>query len=286
MDAIKTMLETYKPADKQEAFTALREIMQNVVLLGLYRSNFFNKAAFYGGTALRILYGLDRFSEDMDFSLIHRDLNFDFTRYCKSLEKEIASLGFKVNIQLKKNEGQIRSAFLKADSKVQLLRIESENDIYKTINKQIKIRIEIDTVPPENFQLESRVVYKPTQFTVITFSKPSLFAGKMHAVLCRKWKNRLKGRDWYDLLWYIGERIPLDLRHLKSRMIQTGNFPADTELTSERLKVMLHNRIDNIDYEDAKKDVLPFIKDVKSLDVWERNFFHKVVEDILFQLQI
>ena len=185
---------------------ALREILQEIALLGLWRSRFFEKAAFYGGTALRILYGLDRYSEDLDFSLLKPTAEFDLSRYCSALEKEIRSFGFEATVTGKTKSAQstIQSAFLKADTLKHLLVINTTESLIRNIppGQVLKIKIEVDTDPPPGFDTETRFLLQPISFSVRAFSLPDMFAGKMHAVLCRGWKGRVKGRDWYDLVWY------------------------------------------------------------------------------------
>lgn len=276
------MLKSYKPLNRQETFRTLREVVQNIVLLGLYRRGFFNVGLFYGGTALRILYGLKRFSEDLDFSLFRTDTNFDLRPYMDSLQKELSSFGLQTEIRVKKSEGQIKSAFLKTNTQTTLLLIDGIEKILGDSAKQLKIRLEIDTDPPESFSIESKIVYKPIPFSVITMTKPSLFAGKVHAVLCRKWQTRIKGRDWFDFIWYIGEKTLLDIKHLKARMVQTNHFDINDELNKERVKELLHDRIDAVDFENAKIDVIPFVKDIRIMDSWNKDFFHGAVADMLF----
>lgn len=217
---IKEWIEEYNPQNEEEILSALREIMQEITLAGLSRTDFFEKAAFYGGTALRIFYGLDRYSEDLDFSLLKPDSNFSIEPYFKAVLDEFMSLGLTVSIKEKKKTKQtaIDSAFLKTETIWQEIVLE---DIIKETgvrsNKTLKIKIEVDRQPPLNFKTEEKLLLRPFSFYVKCFAKPSLFAGKMHALLFRKWKNRVKGRDWYDLEWYIKQGIPLDVTHFLTR---------------------------------------------------------------------
>ena len=199
---IKAWIEEYNPQNEAEILSALREIMQEITLAGLSRTNFFEKVAFYGGIALRIFYGLDRYSEDLDFSLLKPDSNFSIERYFKAIRDEFKSLGLTVRIQEKRKATQaaIDSAFLKAETIWREIVLE---DIIKETgvrsNKTLKIKIEVDRQPTLHFQTEEILLIRPFSFYVKCFSKSSLFAGKMQALLFRKWKNRVKGRDWYDL---------------------------------------------------------------------------------------
>ena len=191
---IKEWIATYKPANEDETLSALREIMQEIALAGLSRTDFFKTAAFYGGTALRIFYGLNRYSEDLDFSLLQKNENFSLAPYFLSIQKEFESLGLKVSLRnkLKTKKTAIESAFLKTETLWEELVLE---DIVAQIgirsNKNIKIKIEVDRNPPQGFNTEEKLMLRPFSFYVKCFDQPSLFAGKMHALLFRKWKNRV-----------------------------------------------------------------------------------------------
>lgn len=284
--AVIRMLERYNPATAADTVRALREILQELALLGLWRSKFFDKAAFYGGTALRILYGLDRFSEDLDFSLLRPSEGFDLARYMNSLEREIQSFGFDVSLTAreKKTTNQIQSAFLKADTTKQLLVIQSAERIIREIprGRVIKIKLEIDTDPPPGFGTENKYLLQPIPFPVRTFLPPDLFAGKMHAVLCRQWKSRVKGRDWYDLVWYVGHHPQLHLSHLQERMIQSGHLRKGESLSREKLSELLESAIERLHVNQARKEVEPFVRNPESLLVWSKDFFRDIVKRIVF----
>lgn len=283
-DAVKVMLKRYKCSSVNDYENALKEIIQEIALLGLWRSKFFEKAAFYGGSALRILYGLDRFSEDLDFSLLNKDAGFSLTAYCSAVENELRSFGFSVLVETKvKNiETNIDSAFIKADTLKNMLIIDIPGFVTKKIHsgKLIKVKLEIDKDPPGDFKTEAKYLFQPIPFAVNTFTLPYLFAGKMHAVLCRAWGNRVKGRDWYDLVWYAGRDISLSLKHLENRMKQTNHLNANESLTENSLKQKLCQRIDNTDWNSARKDVENLIKDQSSLELWSVEFFKVICERI------
>jgi len=233
-DAVAKMLAKYECKSVGDYTHALREMMQDIALLGLWRSKFFEKAAFYGGTALRILYGLDRFSEDLDFSLLAPMRGFDIDRYSLALEKELRAFGFDVRVE-KRNKlvsTAVQSAFLKTDSYHELLRKMTDASIARAVprGKVLKIKLEVDTDPPPGFFTESKYLLQPIPFAVRTYTLPDLFAGKMHAILCRKWKNRVKGRDWYDLVWYAANHPQLHLAHLEQRMRQSGHWQEVTAI--------------------------------------------------------
>ncbi len=205
-DAIRSMLDRYSCESHDERVHDLREILQEVALLGLWRSKFFEHAAFYGGTALRVLHGLDRFSEDMDFSLLRSNSAFTLADYGDALAREVNSFGFNVVFEeRRKRQGSaIESAFLKANTYQQMISIEVDEELLRDTHpsEKLKIRLEVDTDPPPGFDTETRYVLQPIPFAVRVYALPDLFAGKLHAVLCRRWQMRVKGRDWYDLVWY------------------------------------------------------------------------------------
>jgi predicted nucleotidyltransferase component of viral defense system len=284
-EAVARMLARYERRRVEDDVKALREILQEIALLGLWRSRFFEKAAFYGGTALRILHGMDRYSEDLDFSLLKPAAEFDLSRYGKALEKEIRSFGFEATVtgKTKSSQSAIQSAFLKADTLKHLLVINTTEPLTASIppGQILKIKIEVDTDPPAGFDTETRFLLQPIPFSVRTFSLPDMFAGKMHAVLCRNWKNRVKGRDWFDLVWYAANHPQLHLEHLEQRMIQSGHLKKTEKLTPEKLSAIEKAAIEKLDVRQARKEVEPFIKDPDTLTIWSRKFFHDVVRRIV-----
>lgn len=283
-EAVAGMLERYDNQSLEDHLQALREILQEIALLGLWRSKFFDKAAFYSGTALRILYGLDRFSEDMDFSLLSPMDDFDLSAYTSALQKELAAFGFDVRIDQrdKSAESAVQSAFLKANTLNQLLVIETSEDLLKTVHRGqiLKIKLEIDTDPPPEFETHTRYLLQPIPFAVRTYKLPDLFAGKMHAILCRKRKTRVKGRDWYDLVWYTANHPRLHLAHLEQRMRQSGHWKGGRQLTPQSFKQLLSQAIDRLNVDQAREEVEAFIRDPKSLAVWSQAFFQDIAERI------
>jgi len=283
-EAVRQILATYEIRSLGDSLRALREVMQEIALLGLWRSKFFEKAAFYGGTALRVLYGLDRFSEDLDFSLLEKNEGFDLADYSEALKRELASFGFAVEIESRiKHPGTaIQSAFLKADTRTQMITVEFERGLIQQVprNQVLKIKLEIDTDPPSGFSTEIRYLLRPVPFAVRTFSLPDLFAGKMHAVLCREWKSRAKGRDWYDLVWFAAHRPELHLSHLDQRMRQTGHWAGPSPLTDTDFRGLLARRIGRVDIDQIRREVEPFVKDPASLALWSKEFFLDVASRI------
>lgn len=278
---IEQMLTKYGPDNNPK--NAIKEVVQEVVLAGLSRAGFFKSAVFYGGTALRIFYGLDRFSEDLDFSLMTPDSSFELASYFTVLEKEVRSLGlnFSVEEKHKTSDSTIRSAFLKGGTKEHILKFFADSDIAAHIpfGEQIKIKFEVDINPPAFATFEHKYRLQPFPYEVGMYDKPSLFAGKIHAVLCRSWRNRIKGRDLYDYIFFLSQNTPVNLKHLRERLIQSG-VDVKNILTEEDLIEMLRERFSQIDYSQAKQDVEPFIKDTRSLDIWSAEFFSSITEGL------
>lgn len=285
-EAVVEMLGRYEFNRVEDTTRALREILQELALLGLWRAKFFEKAAFYGGTALRILYGLDRFSEDLDFSLLQPVPDFDLERYSKALERELAAFGFEVRVEQKGKavETAVQSAFLKADTANELLVIQPGEHILRQIpaGQLTRIKIEVDTNPPPGFATENRFLLQPIPFSVRSYRLPDLFAGKMHAVLCRRWKNRVKGRDWYDLVWYCARHPKLPLAHLEQRMRQSGHWDGANSLGPKDFEKLVAEAIGRLDVGQAREEVLPFVRYPEALEVWSRDFFFDVIRRIRY----
>lgn len=283
---IKEWIGEYNPKNTDEVLSALREIMQEVALAGLSRTDFFEKAAFYGGTALRIFYGLDRFSEDLDFSLLEKNPDFSLEPYFESIVNEFESIGMQVSIREKEKtqKSNIDSAFLKSETVWKELVLESivKQAGIKETNKTIKIKIEVDRNPPLGFETEEKLLTRPFSFYVKCFDRPSLFAGKMHALLYRKWINRVKGRDWYDLEWYIKKGIPLDTSHFMQRAKDTGDWNKE-EITENDVLDLLREKFKTSSFENIKEDVRPFIEDDSVLGIWSEKYFNDLIEKLKFQ---
>ncbi len=279
---IKEWIETYEPKNIQDTEQALREIMQEIALAGLYRANFFKHAAFYGGTALRIFHELNRFSEDLDFSLLKKDTDFEFDVYFKSIVDEFQALGIKVSLnqKIKSSISTIDSAFLKSDTLWSELIFEDTIPQIKLSTKpSIKIKLEIDTNPPLQFGTENKLLTRPFSFYVNCFTISDLFAGKMHALLFRKWTIRVKGRDWYDMEWYIKKGVKLNLTHFCQRAIESGDWSQES-MTKNQLHDLLETKINSIDIDRVKQDVIRFIANPQDLAIWSREYFLQMCESL------
>ena len=272
-EIFEQMLQQHTIEGDNDRKNALYEVMQQVVMSGLYRGGFFKEAAFYGGTCLRIFHGLRRYSEDMDFSLLKKNPEFTLETYFPAIIEEARLLGRTVTITKKdkRNFGKVESAFLKDNTDVYNLTFQTE--------KTLKIKIEVDTNPPLEFTTEQKLLMQPFSFTTRCFTLPDLYAGKMHALTFRAWKNRIKGRDWYDFEWYVRNRVPLDFEHLKVRTKEFNNI----DLTKELFMELLKERISKSDMDAVKADVITYIIDKRELDIWSNDYFLQLADMIVFK---
>ena len=269
------MMARYATQTREDKNNALHEVMQQVALAGLYRAGFFDKAAFYGGTCLRIFHSLPRFSEDLDFSLLEENPNFSIESYFDAIVDEFKALGRKVVISKKekKKQSQVESAFLKDTTEIY--------NIHFQTTPTVKIKLEIDTQPPLGFKTEPRLLLLPFSFMVKCYTLPDLFAGKMHALLFRSWKNRVKGRDWYDFEWYVRYNVSLGFEHFVKRAEQTHGYDSDT-MTQDVFKELLKKKITTTDINLVKEDVRPFIQTPTQLDIWSTEYFLQLVDKLNF----
>lgn len=282
---IQKMLEKYPTTSPAESKNALKEVIQELTLHILSQTDFFSHAAFYGGTALRIFYGLDRFSEDMDFSLQTKNPDFTLKTYLPIIEKGLNSYDFEMQAEYKEkhHDSAVQSAFLKGNTLLHIVKITALSPPIPGIpnNERIKIKVEIDTNPPPGATFEQKFKLLPQPYSVLLYDKPSLFAGKMHALLCRNWQQREKGRDFYDYVWYLKEDTPLNLIHLEARMRQSRHWEGEEALTLASVKEMLLKRFAMVDFSTVKEDVLPYITNPNVLDIWSDAFFSSITHDHL-----
>jgi len=280
---IRTMLERYSMTDVNGQKNALHEIVQEIVMLGLSRGQFFRSAAFYGGTALRMFYGLDRFSEDLDFTLLSTK-PFSLEDYRADIESTLASYGFAFSYKtkLKAQKSVIESAFIKGNTAANFITIGITYRQHQ--DEKIKIKLEVDTNPALGFHCEAKLQTVPTPYYVNTLDLPSLFAGKLHAILFRQRQDNIKGRDWYDLTWYLRRPVPYNLQYLSNKIRQTLDeerlpFANNAALINEStIKQALLEKVETLDIESAKRDVGRFLKDPRDLDVWSYEFFRAMLE--------
>ncbi len=272
MNIFEQMLSRYEIKTNEQKRNATHQVMQEITLAGLYRGGFFDKAAFYGGTCLRIFHELPRFSDVMDFSLVGKDDKFDLESYFPSIIEEFKAAGRDVVItrKEKKKETKVESAFLKDNTAIYDVKFKTEKDL--------KIKIEVDIDPPLGFTTEQKLSLMPFSFMTRCFILPDLYAGKMHALLFRNWKARVKGRDWYDFEWYVRQNVPLDFAHLQIRTKEFNGMDIDKETFASMLKEMLSSTDINM----VKRDVFSFIQNPKELDIWSNDYFLQLADRIKF----
>lgn len=252
---------------------AEQEVMQKIALAGLRRGGFFQHAAFYGGTCLRIFHGLPRFSEDMDFSLTEKRDDVHIENFFPAIKEEFHLSGLEVDIvkKDKKAFGRVESAFLKENTEAY--------DIKFQTKKTIKVKIELDTDPPLEFNTEQRMLMHPYSFETRCFTLPDLYAGKMHALVYRAWQRRIKGRDWFDFEWYVRNQIPLDFNHLQARIREFSG----EEVDKQTFLNLLREKLAAGDMEMVKRDVTMYIDNPHVLDIWSNDYFLQLVDMMKFQ---
>lgn len=281
---IYQMLNNYDIKNTEDEINALKEIIQEIVLSGLSRGNFFDKAAFYGGTALRIFYKLDRFSEDLDFALLKPDKEFDLKKYFEYIDKELKAYGLNMEISQKEKvaDSNITSAFLKGDTLEHILKFfpNEVNHEYDQLLKNIKIKFEVDINPPSGatYELEYKLLPSPHQIRL--YDKESLFAGKIHAILCRNWSTRVKGRDLYDYIFFLANNTRVNLELIKNKLIESKYIEEESSFTIDTLKQLLIEKFNTINYRDAIEDVKPFVKNIDNLKIWNKNFFTEITNKL------
>ena len=281
---LQKMLEKYEINNEQDEINAMKEIIQEIVLSGLSRGRFFDEVAFYGGTALRIFYGLDRFSEDLDFVLIKPNTNFDLSKYFVFIENEVKSYGLNlvVNKKEKEKDSNITSAFLKGDTMEHVMLFFTDNN-HQTNNKllkDIKIKFEVDINPPAGANYELKYQLLPSPYQIRLYDLPSLFAGKIHAILCRKWNLRTKGRDLYDYVFFLSLNIKVNIDLVKNKLIESKYIKESDSFNIDILRKLLKEKFKEINYDNAREDVIPFIKNISSLDLWSSDFFINITDKL------
>lgn len=283
-NVIKQMIEKYEIKNTDDEINALKEVIQEIVISGLSRGGFFDDAAFYGGTALRIFYNLDRFSEDLDFALIYANRDFDLSKYFVYIEKELKAYGLNLEVSSKEKNihSNIKSAFVKGDTLEHILKFFSntQNQEYNQILRKIKIKFEVDINPPLGAAYDDEYKLLPSPHQVKLYDKGSLFAGKIHAILCRNWKVRVKGRDLYDYIFFLSNNTKVNIELIKNKFIESKYIDTNENFDINVLRELLIKKFEIIDYEEAKEDVIPFIKDVDSLRMWNKDFFISITKKL------
>jgi hypothetical protein len=280
-DVIQEKLKLYECETREDEENAIKEITQEIALYGLKEAGFFEKASFQGGTCLRIIHGLDRFSEDLDFVLKEADPNFDITPYLEETIKIMNVYGYKIEVSGgDKADNNVKTRFLKDDSIKKLLNFENRLDL----RKKIQIKVEVDINPPAGAVEEGNYLDFPTDFMITTLNMPTLLSGKCHALLCRSYA---KGRDWYDYLWYISKGTKINLEMFQEAINQLGPWKGQNIIvTSDWLKTELEDKIKALDWNVVRKDVERFLKPNKkeALELWSEGFFNKKTKKFINSL--
>ena len=285
--SIQRRLSDYNCKSARDEDQALREILQELILAALGRTEFFCKAAFHGGTQLRIFHGLKRFSEDLDFALKEEDIGFSFSPYLDKVKAELESFGVKAEItDRSKADSNVKKAFLKDDSIIRILNLRFLKDIgSRQTPRKLRIKLEVDSRPPAGATYESFPLAFPFPSSVTSFDLSSAFSGKMHALLCREY---VKGRDWYDFIWYCGARVKLNHELLSSAIDQNGPWAGwHLKTSDEWVRDELKNRIAQLDWQKAREDVEPFIHEMEleSLRYFTAEYFTRLADKIVSRLR-
>lgn len=277
VELIQERLLSYQSQTLQEQENALKEIAQEIALMALHRSDFFKIAAFQGGTCLRILYGLNRFSEDLDFVLEQPNLNFNWSTYINTMQEEFLTYGYALEIKTRNElEKPVKVAFLKTNSVGGLLLLKN----YRTNQPKLKIKLEIDTTPPLGSHFQLNYLDFPLPYSIRTQDLPSLFAGKCHALLCRDY---VKGRDWYDFIWYVAKNTKINFELLQNALNQINPWQKTfIQITPEWFLNALSTKINSVDWNAAKQDVAKFLKpkETETLSLWSVDFFQSRLEKL------
>lgn len=269
---LNAKIREYAPANPIEQENVLQELMQHYVLSSLSRAGLFAEAMFQGGTCLRIVYGMNRFSEDLDFLLKRPNPEFHWQSYLEAVRKDCKQEGISFELQDKSQTGTaVRKAFLKTDSIGKILLLDLPFERYQA--RKIRIKLEIDSNPPEGSTFTTSYITFPVTTPLTTQSLESGFALKLHALLCRAY---VKGRDWYDFVWYIARKTQPDLSLLQRALLQMGPW-AGQEINMNKLWVQeqMEMTIHRIDWSTARSDVQRFLplREQESLHSWGMEFF-------------
>ncbi len=279
---LSTMLAPYQKNDFLPKEDAFREVAQQILLASLAQTDFFDHAAFYGGTCLRIFYGLDRYSEDLDFGVLEDNQAFSLTDYLPSVEERFASLGLgmKASVRNKSATTNVESAYLDGPARDILVELfPQDEDVAKIVfNQRIKIKFEVSKNYISGATHEYKTLHLPFFSRVHCYDESSLFAGKIAAVLTRNWKNRVKGRDYYDFAFYVIRKAGINFPYLRSQLINDGFLNETQAFGMDELKAALRAKIESVDFDKAKIDVRPFLKDSSVLDCWSKDYFVSLID--------
>lgn len=275
--SLKNVIASYHPRDVKERKEALREVVQELILVALSKADFFNKAGFYGGTALRIFYGLNRFSEDLDFTLLSPDENFTLEPYLPIVTKEAGAydIVLETTIRVKSASTPLESAFAKCNTYQTFLNLHFKDEELEGIHHDevLKVKFEVDRDPALGFETKTRYLDIPEFARVNVLDESSLFAGKIHAVLCRNHKNNVKGRDYFDFLFFLRQNVKPNMVYLRNKLIHSGKITADEPFDMERLRAMLREQFESVDFAQARQDMVRFVSHDEDLSYYNKDLF-------------
>lgn len=284
MKTIEEIIKSYNPKSLDETKLIVRELVQQIALIGLSRSNFFNYASFYGGTALRIFYGLNRYSEDLDFTLNEVNPNFVIEPFMEEIKEVALSYGLKLEIitKSKRIDTPIESAFAKLNTYQTFISLHLNEQVISSLHKDelIKIKFEIDCNPALGFNIENKWLDVPEFANVAILDLESLFSGKIHAILCRNYKNTVKGRDYYDFMFYINKRIKPNMEYLKNKLIESNLLNKDDKFDLDVLKDMLKRRMNEVNFKQVKEDAARFIFTNEDLSFYSKELFLQMIDKL------
>jgi len=283
-EVLSARIREYAPANALEQENVLQESMQHYVLASLSRAGLFSEAMFHGGTCLRIIHGMSRFSEDLDFLLKRPNSGFRWGKYLQALQDDFQKEGIRLEVLDKSSsDSAVRKAFLKTDSVGTILQLalpfERQNP------RKLRIKLEVDTNPPAGSSFQTSYISFPGIAAVTTQTLPSGFSTKAHALLCRRY---VKGRDWYDFAWYITRKITPDFKLLRNALRQQGPWAGKKlAVTPEWFLEHLAAVIARIDWREVKADVERFLpmREQAGLDAWGKDFFAYQLEQLRIYLQ-
>ena len=280
--AIEQIVESRHPVNVDETKAVLREIMQSVVLVGLSRSGFFEKASFYGETALRIFYHLNRYSEDLDFTLNDVNEGFSLQPYLCEISHLATSYGLELEMTAKNKaiESPIESAFAKLNTYQTFITLKVNPRIVRFLHKDevVKVKLEVDSHPALGFKAESRWLDMPEFAPVIVLDEPSLFSGKIQAILCRNFKNNVKGRDYYDFLFFMQRRIRPNMEYLRNKLLANGKISEADPFDMDTLKKMLKEQFEKVDFSRVRQDAMRFTFENEDLSYYSKELFMQMAD--------
>ena len=269
---LSARIRDYAPANSVEQENVLQELMQHYVLSSLSRAGLFAEAMFHGGTCLRIVHGMNRFSEDLDFLLKRSDPGFRWQGYLESVRKDCEQEGIPFEVQDKSQAGTaVQKAFLKTDSIGKILELDLPFERHQA--RKIRIKLEIDINPPSGSTFTTSYITFPVTAPMTTQSLESGFALKLHALLCRSY---VKGRDWYDFVWYVARKTGPDLYLLSQALRQQGPWAGrPIAVTGHWVRENMEATIRRIDWSAARDDVQRFLplREQEGLRAWSADFF-------------